>query len=100
MPLVIAKTLLPDTAKFAVALSRVFGIGRSNGLAVAEEIGISSEIRVADVKAHHVRQVLALINERFKVGMNGTICDGSTCEVCSTVSTWEVCSTVITLGLM
>jgi ribosomal protein S13 len=67
MPLVIAKTLLPDSAKFAVALGRVFGIGRSNGQAIAEEVGISTEVRVADVKAHHVRQVLALINERYKV---------------------------------
>ena len=67
MPIVIAKTILPDTAKFCIALGRVFGIGRQNGLAISEEVGISSEVRVADVKSNQVRQVIALINERYKV---------------------------------
>lgn len=57
MPLAIAKTLLPDTATFYLALSRVFGIGKATGLAIAEEVGISKEARVMDVKASHVRQV-------------------------------------------
>lgn len=57
MPLAIAKTLLPDTATFYLALGRVFGLGKSTGLAIAEEVGISKEARVMDVKAGHVRQV-------------------------------------------
>jgi len=57
MPLVIAKTVLPDAQKFYLALGRIFGIGRAQGLAIAEEVGISKEARVADVKAQHVRQV-------------------------------------------
>jgi ribosomal protein S13 len=57
MPLVIAKTVLPDAQKFYLALGRIFGIGRAHGLAIAEEVGISKEARVADVKANHVRQV-------------------------------------------
>lgn len=57
MPLAIAKTLLPDTATFYLALSRVFGLGKATGLAIAEEVGISKEARVMDVKASHVRQV-------------------------------------------
>jgi ribosomal protein S13 len=57
MPLVIAKTVLPDAAKFYLAVGRIFGIGRAQGLAIAEEIGISKEARVADLKAHHVQQV-------------------------------------------
>ena len=56
MPLVIAKTLLPDTACFYLAIGRVFGIGRANGLAIAEQAGISKEARVADLKAHHVQK--------------------------------------------
>lgn len=57
MPLVIAKSVLPDAQKFYLALGRIFGIGRAQGLAIAEEVGISKEARVADVKAEHVRQV-------------------------------------------
>ena len=57
MPLVIAKTVLPDAQKFYLALGRIFGIGRAQGLAIAEEVGISKEARVSDVKASHVRQV-------------------------------------------
>lgn len=57
MPLVIAKTVLPDAQKFYLALGRIFGIGRVQGLAIAEEVGISKEARVSDVKANHVRQV-------------------------------------------
>lgn len=57
MPLVIAKTVLPDAQKFYLALGRIFGIGRAQGLAIAEQVGISKEARVSDVKANHVRQV-------------------------------------------
>jgi ribosomal protein S13 len=57
MPLVIAKTVLPDAQKFYLALGRIFGIGRAQGLAIAEEVGVSKEARVSDVKAAHVRQV-------------------------------------------
>ncbi|GBF97451.1 ribosomal protein S13 mitochondrial [Raphidocelis subcapitata] len=68
MPLAIAKTLLPDTATFYVALGRVFGIGKATGLAIAEEVGISREARVMDLKAAHIRQVTAILNERYKIG--------------------------------
>jgi hypothetical protein len=54
---VIAKTVLPDAQKFYLALGRIFGIGRAQGLAIAEQVGISKEARVSDVKANHVRQV-------------------------------------------
>jgi ribosomal protein S13 len=67
MPLAIAKTLLPDTATFYVALGRVFGLGKATGLAIAEEVGISKEARVMDVKASHVRQARAR-RERAGVG--------------------------------
>lgn len=68
MPLVIAKTVLPDTATFWVALGRVFGLGRATGLAISEEVGVSKEMRVMDLKESHVRQVMAIIGERYKVG--------------------------------
>lgn len=61
MPLVIAKTVLPDAQKFYLALGRIFGIGRAQGLAIAEEVGISKEARVSDVKANHVRQVSSVV---------------------------------------
>eukprot|EP00878_Enallax_costatus_P034551 GHUV01038315.1.p1 GENE.GHUV01038315.1~~GHUV01038315.1.p1 ORF type:complete len:181 (-),score=45.18 GHUV01038315.1:121-663(-) len=57
MPLVIAKTVLPDAQRFYLALGRIFGIGKAQGLAIAEEVGISKEARVADLKQHHVQQV-------------------------------------------
>lgn len=57
MPLVIAKTVLPDAQRFYLALGRIFGIGKVQGLAIAEEVGVSKEARVADLKQHHVQQV-------------------------------------------
>lgn len=57
MPLVIAKTVLPDAATFWVALGRVFGVGRATGLAIAEEAGVSREARVMDLKEAHVQRV-------------------------------------------
>lgn len=64
MPLVIAKTVLPDAQRFYIALGRIFGIGRAQGLAIAEEVGVSKEARVADIKARHVRQVSHLPGSR------------------------------------
>ena len=57
MPLVIAKTVLPDAQRFYLALGRIFGIGKAQGLVIAEQVGISKEARVADLKQHHVQQV-------------------------------------------
>eukprot|EP00879_Flechtneria_rotunda_P007953 GHRR01008332.1.p1 GENE.GHRR01008332.1~~GHRR01008332.1.p1 ORF type:complete len:124 (+),score=28.91 GHRR01008332.1:962-1333(+) len=68
MPLVIAKTVLPDAQRFYLALGRIFGIGKAQGIALAEEVGVSKEARVADVKSHHVQQVVALVNDRCKIG--------------------------------
>jgi ribosomal protein S13 len=57
MSVLVAKTLLPERSLFFIALRRVFGLGRARGLALAEEVGVSQEMRVADVKAAQVRQV-------------------------------------------
>lgn len=66
MPLVIAKTVLPDAQRFYLAIGRVFGIGKAQGLAIAEEVGISKEARVADLKAHHVQQVSCCLTRNTK----------------------------------
>lgn len=69
MPLVIAKTVLPDAQRFYLAIGRVFGIGKAQGLAIAEEVGISKEARVADLKAHHVQQVSRWLTRNTKEGL-------------------------------
>jgi hypothetical protein len=45
----IAKTILPDANKLHIALRRVFGIGPAQAVRCAEAIGVSQELRVADL---------------------------------------------------
>jgi len=66
--LIIAKTLLPEQSRFYLALARVFGLGPAQGLAVAEDAGVSRDARVADVRPAHVRRAVALVQERHTVG--------------------------------
>lgn len=51
----IAKTILPDSSKLYIALRRVFGIGTAQALRCAEEIGVSKEMRVSDLKVTRPR---------------------------------------------
>ena len=44
----IARTSLPLNDTFYIALRKIFGIGRTTGLAVAEACGISKEMRVRE----------------------------------------------------
>lgn len=50
----IVKTILPDTSKVHIALRRIFGIGPAQAVRCAEEIGISKELRVADLKVRNI----------------------------------------------
>jgi small subunit ribosomal protein S13 len=64
----IAKTLLPDNAKFYVALGRIFGIGRTLGLKCAEEVGVSKDLRVSDVKPQYIKACAQYIQNNLVVG--------------------------------
>jgi small subunit ribosomal protein S13 len=64
----IAKTLLPDNAKFYVALGRIFGIGRTLGLKCAEEVGVSKDLRVVDVKPQYIKACAQYIQNNLIVG--------------------------------
>lgn len=46
MVIQIARTVMPPGAKFHIALQHIFGLGKTNSLAVAEACGISSEVKV------------------------------------------------------
>lgn len=74
MPLVIAKTVLPDAQRFYLALGRIFGIGKVQGLAIAEQVGISKEARVADLKQHHVQQVSLTWHVISTIRHSGLLC--------------------------
>ena len=64
----IAKTILPEAANFHVALRKIFGIGRSSAGMCAEAVGVSSEMRVSDVKASYIRQCAQFIQNNYVVG--------------------------------
>lgn len=64
----IARTALPPNQIFYVALGRIFGIGLTTGLEVAESCGISKEMKVKDIKEQHVQRVSQYIQENHVVG--------------------------------
>lgn len=64
----IARTALPANQVFYVALARIFGIGQSSGLEVAESCGISKEMKVKDIKEQHIQRVSQYIQDNYVVG--------------------------------
>jgi small subunit ribosomal protein S13 len=64
----LARTVLPPNQNFFVALKRIFGIGRTAGLEIAEACGISKELKVKDVKEPYVAKVAAYIQANYVVG--------------------------------
>jgi ribosomal protein S13 len=43
---IIARTILPGSSTFYIALSRIFGIGRPTALNISEACGISQDMKV------------------------------------------------------
>uniref|UniRef100_A0A7S0X159 Ribosomal protein S13 n=1 Tax=Chlamydomonas leiostraca TaxID=1034604 RepID=A0A7S0X159_9CHLO len=64
----IARTTLNPNKAFYVALQKVFGIGRTNSVEIAEACGISKELKVKDVKEPYIEKVVQYIQDNHLVG--------------------------------
>ncbi|GFR48777.1 hypothetical protein Agub_g10598 [Astrephomene gubernaculifera] len=64
----IQRVALFPNATFHIALQRVFGLGRSTSLAVAEACGISKDLKVKDIKDSYLQKVSSYIENNFTTG--------------------------------
>ncbi|GIL79798.1 hypothetical protein Vretimale_12393 [Volvox reticuliferus] len=64
----IQRVALFPNAAFHIALRRVFGLGRSTSLQVAEACGISKDLKVKDIKETYLQKVASYIEANFVTG--------------------------------
>eukprot|EP00798_Chlamydomonas_sp_ICE-L_P019209 gene19209-25827_t len=70
MSVQIARTTLQGNTNFAIALGKIFGIGRTSGLEIAEACGISKELKVKDVKEPYILKVEHYRGSRHEHGLS------------------------------
>jgi small subunit ribosomal protein S13 len=58
---------LPKNKRIEIALTYIFGIGRSTSNAILEETGISKDIRVHELTEVQVSQIRDAIEKKYKV---------------------------------
>ncbi|MBF0236207.1 MAG: 30S ribosomal protein S13 [SAR324 cluster bacterium] len=58
---------LPKNKRIEIALTYIFGIGRSTSNAILEEIGINKDIRVHELTEVQVSQIRDAIEKKYKV---------------------------------
>ncbi len=58
---------LPRNKRVEVALTYIFGIGRSRARWICDEVGISDDLRTDALTDEHIAQMRALIEAKFKV---------------------------------
>lgn len=58
---------LPKNKPVGIALTYIFGIGRSNALRICEESGVDPQKRVSDLNDDEVRNIRTSIQQNHKV---------------------------------
>jgi small subunit ribosomal protein S13 len=58
---------LPKNKRVEIALTYIYGIGRSNSLAILDGSGVSGDIRVKDLTEEQVSRIRTVIDQKFKV---------------------------------
>lgn len=58
---------LPKTKPVGIALTYIFGIGRTNALKICEEAGVNPQTRVNDLNDDEVKQIRNSIQQNHKV---------------------------------
>jgi small subunit ribosomal protein S13 len=58
---------LPKNKRVEIALTYIYGIGRSNSEAILEGAGVSADIRVKDLSEEQVSRIRTVIDQKFKV---------------------------------
>jgi len=63
----IAGVDLPNEKKIKIALSYIYGIGRSNALEILQKAGVDPELRVKALTEEQVRDIRNIISNEYKV---------------------------------
>jgi small subunit ribosomal protein S13 len=58
---------LPKTKPIGIALTYIFGIGRSSGLRICKEARVDPSLRTKDLKDEQVRDIRNVIQQNYKV---------------------------------
>ncbi len=58
---------LPKQKPVGIALSYIFGIGKSSGLKICQEAGVDPGTRTKDLTDEQVRDIRTIIQQNFKV---------------------------------
>lgn len=67
MPIRIAGVILPDQKHVEIALTRIYGIGRSLSVKILHQAGIDPQQRVKDLTEREGNAIRDLIDERYQV---------------------------------
>jgi small subunit ribosomal protein S13 len=58
---------LPKTKPVGIALTYIYGIGRTNALKICKESGVNPQTRVSDLNDDEVKQIRTSIQQNHKV---------------------------------
>jgi small subunit ribosomal protein S13 len=63
----IAGVDIPNDKRVVIALTYIYGIGRSTALKIAEEAGIEKQARVKDLRDDELRNLIDIIDNSYRV---------------------------------
>jgi small subunit ribosomal protein S13 len=63
----IAGVDIPNDKRVEIALTYIYGIGRTSARSIAAEAGIERQVRVKDLTEEEVRQLIRIIDAKYKV---------------------------------
>ncbi|AHI06670.1 30S ribosomal protein S13 [Bdellovibrio bacteriovorus W] len=58
---------LPRNKRVEIALTYIYGIGRSRAAMICEQVGIPQELRTEGLTDEHIANIRAIIEQNFKV---------------------------------
>lgn len=58
---------LPRNKRVEIALTYIYGIGRSRASMICEQVGIPQELRTEGLTDEHIAKIRAIIEQNFKV---------------------------------
>lgn len=58
---------LPDKKRLDIALTYIYGIGRSNVITILKQVSISGAKRVKELSEEEISKIQKIIDEKFKV---------------------------------
>jgi small subunit ribosomal protein S13 len=58
---------LPKTKRIEIALTYIYGIGRSSAQKILDEAGVNRDIKADDLTGEQVSSIRKIIDEKFKV---------------------------------